>query len=71
MARIASPVNHTCVSPLERRQLYAEYLPDALLATDTQGRYQAYKTGLKAGFLTIDEVRRKENLPALPDVFPL
>ena len=37
----------------------------ALLATDTAGRYAAYKTGLEAGFLTLDEVRRKENLPAL------
>ena len=26
--------------------MYAEYLPDALLATDTAGRYAAYKTGL-------------------------
>jgi phage portal protein BeeE len=58
-------VNFACISPLERRQMYAEYLPDALLATDTAGRYAAYKTGLEAGFLTLDEVRRKENLPAL------
>ena len=47
--------------------MYAEYLPDALLATDTAGRYAAYKTGIESGFLTIDEVRRKENLPALPE----
>lgn len=64
-ARIASAVNHTLLTPAERATLYAEYLPDALLATDTAGRYAAYKTGLEAGFLTIDEVRRKENLPAL------
>jgi HK97 family phage portal protein len=68
LARIASAVNHACISPLERRQMYAEYLPDALLATDTAGRYAAYKTGLEAGFLTLDEVRRKENLPALERV---
>jgi len=47
--------------------MYAEYLPDALLATDTAGRYAAYKTGIESGFLTIDEVRRKETLPALPE----
>jgi HK97 family phage portal protein len=70
LARIASAVNHACISPLERRQMYAEYLPDALLATDTAGRYAAYKTGLEAGFLTLDEVRRKENLPALPERVP-
>ncbi len=69
-ARIASAVNHACIPPLERRQMYAEYLPDALLMTDTAGRYAAYKTGLEAGFLTVDEVRRKENLPALPQRAP-
>ncbi|MGH8697558.1 MAG: phage portal protein [Burkholderiales bacterium] len=31
---------------------------------------RAYKTGLEAGFLTIDEVRRKENLPALVERAP-
>jgi HK97 family phage portal protein len=69
-SRIESAVNFACISPLERRQMYCEYLPDALLATDTAGRYSAYETGLRAGFLTLDEVRRKENLPALPDRTP-
>jgi hypothetical protein len=64
---------------IERRQLRlhappsassTRVLPDALLATDTAGRYAAYKTGLEAGFLTIDEVRRKENLPALTERVP-
>jgi HK97 family phage portal protein len=70
LARIESAVNFACISSLERRQLYVEFLPDALLATDTAGRYAAYKTGLEAGFLTLDEVRRKENLPALPERVP-
>ena len=34
------------------------------------GRYAAYKTALEAGFLTLEEVRRKENLPALPERVP-
>jgi phage portal protein BeeE len=67
LARITSAVNFSCVSPLERRVLYAEYLPDALLMTDTAGRYAAYQTGLAAGFLTLEEIRKKENLPALPE----
>jgi HK97 family phage portal protein len=70
LARIESAINFACLSPQERRQAYAEYLPDALLATDTAGRYAAYKTGLEAGFLTIDEVRRKENLPTLTERVP-
>ena len=50
--------------------MYLEYLPDALLATSTIERYNAYRLGLNAGFLTIDEVRRKEDLPALPELVP-
>jgi HK97 family phage portal protein len=68
LTRIESAVNFACIPPLERRQMYAEYLPDALLMTDTQGRYSAYETGIRSGFLTINEVRRKENLPPLDGV---
>jgi hypothetical protein len=50
--------------------MYAEYLPDALLATDTKGRYEAYEIALRNRILTLDEVRRKENLPALPERVP-
>jgi HK97 family phage portal protein len=67
LARIESAVNFSCISPLERRQLYSEFLPDALLAMDTPARYNAYKTGLEGGWLTLEEIRRKENLPALPE----
>jgi HK97 family phage portal protein len=66
LARIESAVNFACISPLERRQMYVEFLPDALLSTTTKDRYDAYKVGLDAKFLTVDEVRRKENLPSLP-----
>jgi HK97 family phage portal protein len=65
LARIESAVNFTCISPLERRQLYVEFLADALLSADTKTRYESYKLGVEGGWLTLDEVRRKENLPAL------
>lgn len=32
---------------------------------DIRSRYEAYKTALSSGFLQIDEVRRKENMPGL------
>ena len=37
-----------------------------LLRADTAARYQAYRTGIDAGFLTVDEVRAFEDLPPLP-----
>lgn len=36
-----------------------------LLRADLTARYEAYRTGIEAGFLTVDEVRAKEDLPPL------
>lgn len=38
---------------------------DAFLRADTLERYNAHKTALEAGFLTVDEVRQLEDLPPL------
>lgn len=43
---------------------------DALLRSDTTARYQAHEIGLRAGFLTVPEVRELEDLPPLPDPAP-
>lgn len=42
-----------------------------LLRADTTARFDAYKVGLEAGFLTKDEVRALEDLPPLPPDAPL
>jgi HK97 family phage portal protein len=39
---------------------------NSLMRADTTGRYSAYEVGLRAGFLTVDEVRAFEDLPPLP-----
>lgn len=41
----------------------ARHNVDALLRTDTKTRYETHRTGLEAGFLTVNEVRRMEHLP--------
>lgn len=38
----------------------------AFLRSDTKSRYEAYSIGLSAGFLSVDEVRAKEDLAPLP-----
>jgi len=40
----------------------ARFNVDALLRTDTKTRYEAHKIGIEAGFLSVPEVRRIENL---------
>lgn len=45
--------------------LYAEFTTGDLLRTDLKSRFDAYRTALAAGFMTVNEVRRLENLPSM------
>jgi HK97 family phage portal protein len=41
---------------------------DSLRRADTKTRYDAYQVGLSAGFLTVDEVRRREDLAPMTEL---
>lgn len=41
---------------------YTEHLVEALLRSDTTGRYAAYRTAIEAGFMSRNEARVRENL---------
>ena len=43
----------------------AKFKYDSMLKTDTASRYSAYATALSSGFLTVDEVRDRENLESM------
>lgn len=45
--------------------LYVEFTTGDLLRTDLKTRFDAYRTALAAGFMSVNEVRRLENLPAV------
>ena len=49
----------------EKGVLKLRYNFDELLRGDTTARYAAYNTGLQGGWLTRNEVRRKEGLPPI------
>ena len=49
----------------EKSNLKFEIDTSDLLRINANERFAAYQTGLSSGILTIDEVRRMENLPAL------
>lgn len=46
---------------------YVELLSEGVMRGDLTARYSAYATALSAGFLTVDEVRRRENLEPLDE----
>ncbi len=55
------------LSGLLPRSQVAKFNAGALLRTTTKTRYEAHEIGLRAGFLTRDEVRALEDLPPLDD----
>lgn len=46
---------------IAKQVYYAEFLVDGLLRGDQKARYDAYNTGIQAGFLTRNEAREIEN----------
>ena len=52
-------------SDLLVRGQVAKFKYDTMLKTDTASRYAAYATALSSGFLTVDEVRDRENLESM------
>lgn len=50
----------------EKPILQVKFNLDGLLRASTAERYQAHATGLNSGFLTVNEVRSRENLPPVP-----
>ncbi len=52
------------------RGQYARFNRGSLLRTDLKTRYESYEIGLRAGFLTIAEVRELEDREPLPVTSP-
>lgn len=65
--KIETEIERKCFGEDEKAEYEVEFLVDAILRGDTAGRYNAYAIALQNGWLTINEVRAKENLSPLPD----
>lgn len=50
------------IAPSERSVMFAEHLIDAILRGDTATRYAAYFQGRQGGWLSVNDIRRMENL---------
>jgi HK97 family phage portal protein len=52
----------------DRGRFFVAHRVERLIRGDMQARYNAYKTAIMAGFMTVNEARRLENLPGIgPD----
>ena len=66
MARVEQEIHRKLLKDSEKKVLFAEHLTAALLSADLQSRYAAHVQGRSWGFLSINDVRRMENMDPLP-----
>lgn len=52
--------------PAERKNLYIEFNVQGLLRGDMKSRYDAYAQGRQWGWLSVNDIRRLENMPPIP-----
>lgn len=55
------------LSERERRSMYVEHLTDALVRGDILTRYRAYAMGRQWGWLSINDVRQRENMDPIAE----
>lgn len=65
--RFQQAIWFTCLTGAEKKNLFVEFLPEAMLKGDTVSRQNAYKTARDGGWMSVDEIRERENMNPLPD----
>jgi len=51
--------------PVERKNLYIEFNVSSLMRGDQKSRYESYAIGRQWGFLSVNDIRRMENMPPI------
>ena len=66
LVRFATALNDVLLNPFVdgEREMFFSFDDSDLTKADIETRYKAYEIGLKNGFLQLDEIRTKENMPA-------
>ena len=66
LTRFAKALDDVLLNPFVQGEgdMFFEFDDDLLTRADIETRYKAYEIGLKNGFLQLDEIRAKENLPS-------
>lgn len=62
-----SEISRSLLGPIARRRYYAEHSVEGLLRGNPEARADFYGKAIKDGWMTVDEVRKLENLPQLAE----
>lgn len=68
LSQLENALNNSLLFESEKEKKFFAIDTDEILKSDIEKRYRGYEIGLRAGFLTLDEVRRFENLKAIPNI---
>lgn len=63
MPYLSSVQDRLSMNDVTPRGLFARFRVGAFARADTKSRFEAYKIGIEAKFMTVDEVRRSEDWP--------
>ena len=55
------------IGPLERSTVYAQFIVSGLLRGDQQTRYASYAIGRQWGWLSVNDIRRMEEMNDIPE----
>lgn len=59
-------VKRSLLSEPDRKRYYVEHVTEQIVKADLAARYAAYNTGRQGGWLSINDIRKRENLSAIP-----
>jgi len=62
LKRIEQTIALQLLTPTERKKHFAEFVVDGLMRGDIKSRYEAYQTAITGGWMSINEVRKRENM---------
>ncbi len=62
LVRWQQTLNRDLLTEAEQKEYFFEFMPDALLKGDTLSRFQAYAQARNWGWLSVNDIRERENL---------
>lgn len=66
LIRWEQAIGNKLLTPAERTEYFARFNVDGLLRGDYKSRMEGYSVGIQNGFMSVNDVRRLENLSAVP-----